>query len=151
MSCIGQKANRLLIHIGTDLEKAKKIHFLEGREIRKEKLDPSFEKFIVQLEKETEQVQADVTSESNFREKLLLVIALLSTVLGIILGVSLLKAILRPLHQLKGQMNHISEGDGDLTKSITVKNHDEFGEVATSFNRFVGSLRTMVIAYKPFF
>ncbi len=139
------KSQQVIDNVGTNLEKAKQIHFLEGREIRKEKLDPSFEEFIVQLDKEAGQVQTDVTSESNFREKLLLVIAVLSTALGIILGVNLLKSILRPLHQLKGQMNHISEGDGDLTKSITVKNHDEFGEVATSFNRFIGSLRTMVM------
>ena len=48
---------------------------------------------------------------------------------------SIPRAILRPLHLLKEQMNHISEGDGDLTKSITVKDKDEFGEVAASFNQ----------------
>lgn len=128
----------------TDLEKAKKIHFLEGRKIRKEVLDPSFEKYIVQLDEEVVQVQENLKSESTFRETILIAILVFSALLGIILGVNILRAILLPLHQLKEQMNHISEGDGDLTKSITVKNHDEFGEVAASFNRFVQSLRELV-------
>lgn len=137
-------SQQVIATVGTDSEKAKEIHFLEGREIRKEVLDPSFEEFIVQLDKKMDQVQKNLKSESNVRQTVLIVIFICSTVLGIILGVSLHRAILRPLHQLKEEMNHISEGEGDLTKSITVKNHDEFGEVATSFNRFVQSLREMV-------
>ena len=137
-------SQQVIATIDTDPEKAKEIHFLEGRKIRKEVLDPSFDQFIVQLDKEDVQVQETLKSESDFRGMMLLVISILAALLGIILGVSILRAILRPLHQLKEQMNHISKGDGDLTKSITVKNHDEFGEVAASFNQFVQSLREMV-------
>ena len=137
-------SQRVIATVNTNPEKASEIHFLEGRKIRKEILDPSFEKFIDQLDKEVVQVQETVKSESDFRSTLLLVIAVLAALLGVILGASIIKAILRPLHQLKEQMNHISKGDGDLTKSITVKNQDEFGEVAASFNQFVQSLREMV-------
>ena len=137
-------SQQVITTIDTNLEKAKEIHFLEGRKIRKEVLDPSFEKFIVQLDKEAVQVQENLKSQSDFRETLLLVILVFSALLGIILGVNILRAILRPLHLLKEQMNHISKGDGDLTKSITVKNKDEFGEVAASFNKFVQSLREMM-------
>ncbi len=137
-------SQQVITTIDTNLEKAKEIHFLEGRKIRKEVLDPSFEKFIVQLDKEAVQVQENLKSQSDFRETLLLVILVFSVLLGIILGVNILRAILRPLHLLKEQMNHISEGDGDLTKSITVKDKDEFGEVAASFNKFVQSLREMM-------
>lgn len=137
-------SQQVIATISTNPEKASEIHFLEGRKIRKEVLDPSFELFIDQLDNEVVQVQENLKTESNFRSTLLLVIAVLAALLGVILGASIIKAILRPLHQLKEQMHHISKGDGDLTKSITVKNQDEFGEVAAAFNQFVQSLREMV-------
>ena len=123
---------------------AKEIHFTKERKIRKEVLDPSFERFIKKLDEEANQVQKNIQDDSNFREKILLVISVLATLLGIILGANLFRVILRPLRHLKEQMDDISKGEGDLTKTIQVKNHDEFGEVAISFNHFVESLREMI-------
>ncbi|BAN48203.1 methyl-accepting chemotaxis protein [Metapseudomonas resinovorans] len=69
-------------------------------------------------------------------------IAVAATVL--LLGM-LIRLLMQPLHQLGHAMRDIAEGDGDLTKRLTVQAHDEFGAVATSFNRFVerihGSIR----------
>lgn len=127
-----------------DPQRANEIHFTEERKIRKEILDPSFERFIEQLDAETGQVQKILQEKSDFRQNLLFVIAIFATVLGIILGATLLKTILRPLYHLKKQMDDISNGEGDLTKTMDVKNHDEFGEVAASFNQFIGSLREMI-------
>ena len=77
-------SQQVIATIDTNLEKAKEIHFLEGRKIRKEVLDPSFEKFIVQLDKEAVQVQENLKSQSDFRETILLVILVFSVLLGII-------------------------------------------------------------------
>lgn len=43
------------------------------------------------------------------------------------------------------QLKEISEGNGDLTKSIKVKNKDEIGTLTEYFNKFVGSIRDIVI------
>lgn len=121
--------------------KSEEIHFGEERRIRKEVLDPSLESFIEQLDETTVNASANLESQSNQSQLILMGV---SAVFGLILGVILLKAILLPLRQLKEQMNDIANGDGDLTRTINVKNNDELGEVATSFNEFLSSLREMI-------
>lgn len=128
----------------SDPKKANAIHFNEERKIRKELVDPSFDHFIEQLDQEVNRVQENLQASSNFRQKLLIVIDTLVTIVAILLGINLLRAILRPLHHLKDQMDDISKGEGDLTKTIVVTSHDEFGEVASSFNQFITSLREKI-------
>lgn len=124
--------------------KSEEIHFGEERRIRKEVLDPSFEAFIEQLDSKTAEVGASLESQSKISQVVLIGISLVAVVVGIVLSVILLKAILVPLRQLKEQMNDIASGDGDLTKTLYVKNKDELGEVATSFNQFLISLKEMI-------
>lgn len=136
---------QLVIHNHTiDPKKAAEIHFGEERRIRKEVLDPSFERFIAQIDQQTEVASASLKSQSKMSQALLLGVAIVATVSGIILGVLLYQSILKPLRQLNIQMNDIAQGNGDLTKTIQVKNKDELGEVATSFNHFISSLRQMM-------
>ena len=130
--------------IKDDSAKANTLHFEEGRQLRKEILDPSFERYIEKLDTEIVEAREQLKSDSSFRQTLLVVIAGIAIIVGIVFGIHLIKAILVPLHKLKEQMNDISEGEGDLTKTIEVKNQDEFGEVAQSFNAFVVSLREMI-------
>ncbi|AVH38220.1 chemotaxis protein [Pseudomonas monteilii] len=81
---------------------------------------------------------------SEFRNSAIIatLIAVIATVL--LLGM-LIRLLMQPLDQLGHAMRDIAEGDGDLTKRLTVHAHDEFGAVAKSFNRFVerihGSIR----------
>lgn len=43
-------------------------------------------------------------------------------------------------------MKEIAEGEADLTKTIEVKNKDELGELAGSFNQFTSRLRSIIKA-----
>jgi len=124
--------------------KSEEIHFGEERRIRKEVLDPSFESFIEELDKKTIEASTNMESQSKVSQIILSSISAGATVIGLILVLILLRAILVPLRQLKEQMNEIASGDGDLTKNIVVKNKDELGEVALSFNHFLTSLREMI-------
>nr|WP_199880601.1 HAMP domain-containing methyl-accepting chemotaxis protein [Bacillus massiliglaciei] len=125
-------------------EKAEEIHFGEERKLRKEVLDPSFESFIENLDDKAEAAQKDLEQTLQQREIMVGTLTAIASVLGVILSFLLLRAILLPLGQLKKQMNEISTGSGDLTKTITVKNKDEIGEVAQSFNQFCLTLREMI-------
>ena len=74
------------------------------------------------------------------------VVATLVVLTCIILALSMLiRVLLQPLHQLGHAMRDIAEGEGDLTKRLSVHAHDEFSAVTSSFNRFVerihGSIR----------
>ena len=74
------------------------------------------------------------------------VIATISAV-GIILALlgMLIRILIQPLHVMTRAMEDIADGEGDLTKRLTIVNNDEFGVLGTAFNRFVerihGSIR----------
>ncbi len=56
----------------------------------------------------------------------------------------LVRRVKRPLSKVVVNLKEIPEGEGDLTRTLEVSNHDEVGEVAETFNRFVARLRDMV-------
>ena len=54
------------------------------------------------------------------------------------------RAIAAPVARAAGMLNEIADGNGDLTRRMTVETRDEVGALAEGFNRFVSSLnRTM--------
>jgi methyl-accepting chemotaxis protein len=72
--------------------------------------------------------------------------ALIASILSILVIIGLLgmfiRRLLRPLHVMIGAMKDIAEGEGDLTKRLTIQNNDEFGMLGTSFNHFVERIHT---------
>ncbi len=54
----------------------------------------------------------------------------------VLLGM-LMRVLMRPLTDMGRAMANIAEGEGDLTRRLAVQSKDEFGELATAFNRFV--------------
>ncbi|GGJ93040.1 methyl-accepting chemotaxis protein PctB [Pseudomonas matsuisoli] len=89
---------------------------------------------------DSDKAYAPVTEARN-----LAVIATIVAVLMIIvlLGV-LIKALLRPLNELTRTMDGIAQGEGDLTRRLPVGSHDEFGALATAFNRFVARIHDSI-------
>ncbi|MDR6712615.1 methyl-accepting chemotaxis protein [Pseudomonas hunanensis] len=66
------------------------------------------------------------------------VVATLIAVLAIIALLGLLiRVLMQPLHVMGRAMHDIAEGEGDLTRRLTIHAQDEFGSLAQSFNRFV--------------
>ncbi|PWB32093.1 chemotaxis protein [Pseudomonas sp. SDI] len=67
--------------------------------------------------------------------------AIVATVIAVLIIIGLLGLLIRvlmePLHLMGRAMHDIAEGEGDLTKRLRIHAHDEFGALATSFNRFV--------------
>ncbi len=67
--------------------------------------------------------------------------ALIATVVAVafilaLLGM-LIRVLMRPLTDMGRAMANIAEGEGDLTRRLAVQSKDEFGQLATAFNRFV--------------
>ncbi|MHB0850664.1 methyl-accepting chemotaxis protein [Stutzerimonas nitrititolerans] len=87
---------------------------------------------------------AAYASLTSFRTSALIVTAIAVVFILVLLGM-LIRVLMRPLTDMGRAMANIAEGEGDLTRRLDVQSRDEFGELATSFNRFVerihGSIR----------
>ena len=75
--------------------------------------------------------------------------ALIATVIAVAITIFLLgmliRVLMQPLHVMSRAMQDIADGEGDLTRRLTIQNQDEFGILGNAFNRFVerihGSIR----------
>ena len=56
----------------------------------------------------------------------------------------IIKPMLEPLQKMLAAMKDISQGEGDLTKRISVNRDDEIGQLASEFNRFIDKVRELV-------
>ncbi|MDY0407965.1 methyl-accepting chemotaxis protein [Paracerasibacillus soli] len=65
-------------------------------------------------------------------------------VIAVICSIFFTRTIVRPIQTINKQLKEISEGEGDLTKELSVKSEDEIGDLAISFNRLISSLRQMI-------
>jgi len=67
-----------------------------------------------------------------------------SIIICILLSTLIAGAIVGPIKKTIVMLRDISEGDGDLTRSIDVTSNDEIGELARHFNTFVSKLNKMI-------
>ncbi|PYC27258.1 chemotaxis protein [Aquipseudomonas alcaligenes] len=81
---------------------------------------------------------------SEFRASAIIATIIAVVIIMFLLGM-LIRVLMQPLLLMGKAMRDIAQGEGDLTKRLSVQSRDEFGELATSFNQFVerihGSIR----------
>jgi len=97
---------------------------------------------LVEEDKASYEKSAGATVTS--RTWLMGIVALGSIALIIFSGYFIGKTISAPLQHISNRLKDISEGEGDLTKTVETNGTDEIGEVATYFNHFVAKLRGMI-------
>ncbi|MGP1832024.1 methyl-accepting chemotaxis protein [Shewanella frigidimarina] len=56
------------------------------------------------------------------------------------------KIVVDRIKDVTDRITDIGKGDGDLTRRLIIKQHDEIGELAAAFNHFVDHLQQMIIA-----
>jgi len=81
--------------------------------------------------------------DARTREQLWLILGIavgLLLVIGAIAQV-FARRTLRPLLQIRANLDDIVAGEGDLTRRLPVHGRDEFGQLAESFNRFVDRIQ----------
>ncbi|OPA98757.1 chemotaxis protein [Pseudomonas fluorescens] len=74
--------------------------------------------------------------------------AVIATLIAVVIIIALLgmliRVLLQPLHVMTRAMQDIADGEGDLTRRLTIQNHDEFGTLGNAFNRFVERIHTSI-------
>ncbi|MDR2575196.1 MAG: methyl-accepting chemotaxis protein [Treponema sp.] len=86
----------------------------------------------------------DVNTMRNF--VILLAAAALAAATGLIYIV--LNRTTKPIVKVAETLKDISEGEGDLTRSITVNSKDEIGDLALYFNKTLEKIKNMIIHIK---
>ncbi|MCO7571380.1 methyl-accepting chemotaxis protein [Pseudomonas chlororaphis] len=74
--------------------------------------------------------------------------ALIATLTAVALTIALLGLLIRllmqPLHVMTRAMQDIADGEGDLTRRLSIHNQDEFGVLGSAFNRFVERIHNSI-------
>ncbi len=81
---------------------------------------------------------------SEFRTSAIIAMVIAIVIIIALLGM-LISLLMQPLLTMGRAMHDIAEGEGDLTKRLTIHGHDEFGALGLSFNRFVERIHTSII------
>ena len=96
------------------------------------------------VEAQIVQVQVEIDERiSTLITSIMVIAAVLLLVFGIV-GVVLSNTFLRPLQQIKENLDDIAAGEGDLTRRLPISGDDELGQLAGSFNRFVEKIHGLV-------
>ena len=96
------------------------------------------------IEAQIVEVQSEIDRRiGTIITSIVVVAAILLLVFGVI-GVWLGNAFLRPLQQIKANLDDIAAGEGDLTRRLPITSEDELGQLAGSFNRFVEKVHGLV-------
>jgi methyl-accepting chemotaxis protein len=80
---------------------------------------------------------------SEFRASAVVATVIAVAIIIALLGM-LIRILIQPLHVMTRAMADIADGEGDLTKRLTIVNNDEFGTLGTAFNRFVERIHSSI-------
>ncbi len=86
----------------------------------------------------------NIQSTMSKNQEFSIAIGIFSLILAIIIIIILKNSITKPINNMYILLKDIENGEGDLTKRITIKSQDEIGIMAKSFNNFMDKLVKMI-------
>lgn len=84
----------------------------------------------------------ETQKELNTINRTNILIALLSTIIGIIFALYISNMITKPLKVLEDGINKAASGD--LTENINISSKDEFGNIGNAFNQMMSNLKSLI-------
>jgi methyl-accepting chemotaxis protein len=89
-----------------------------------------------------------IMREVNEMTKFAIIIALVAIVVAVVVVYFVLDRTTKPIVTVAETLKDISEGEGDLTRSIAVNSRDEIGDLALYFNNTIGKIKNLVLVIK---
>jgi methyl-accepting chemotaxis protein len=86
----------------------------------------------------------DIEKSASAAQNTVLILLVLSIGLGLMLAFTLPNLISGPINKITEQLKDISQGEGDLTKRLNVRQQDEVGKLASFFDEFMDTLQSIV-------
>ena len=85
-----------------------------------------------------------ILEQANSIRNYSIIIAMIALiVIGLVIFL-VANSITKPIIQTSRVLKDISEGEGDLTKRLTIESKDEIGELCNYFNRFIGDIQIII-------
>jgi methyl-accepting chemotaxis protein len=81
---------------------------------------------------------------SQFRSSAMVAVLIAVGLIAVLLSL-LISALMRPLTTMGRAMQDIAQGEGDLTRRLTIQGKDEFAELGSSFNQFVERVHASIV------
>jgi methyl-accepting chemotaxis protein len=86
----------------------------------------------------------EFTSGAKDVASTIVVVSLITMIMGIIITWFLANSITKPINKVSAMLKDIAQGEGDLTKRMTIQSHDEIGDLAGWFNTFIDKLHDLI-------
>ena len=80
--------------------------------------------------------------------KVQVTIGIAALIIGLAFTLSLTRLIMRPIEQISSILKGISEGEGDMTRRLTISRNDEIGLLAGYFDRTFEKIQTAIRGVK---
>ncbi len=135
---VSENSQIIDLHYNFQTKSALKILYGDSR-TDFENLKKALEKKIAEIRNVSEMKTVKASGTGTFVSAFLIVTGVAAAFL---LSWSIGRNIVSPLSDAVEGLRDISEGEGDLTRRLTVRSHDEVGELAGWFNRFMDKLHT---------
>jgi methyl-accepting chemotaxis protein len=92
--------------------------------------------------------ESTVLASVNALVQFTVIIAIISMVIAAVIIFFIASNIAKPIVNVSLTLKDISEGEGDLTKSININSKDEIGDLARYFNQTLEKIKQLIVTIK---
>jgi len=89
-----------------------------------------------------------ILKEVNEMTVFTIIIAAIAIVIAVVIIYLVLSNTTKPIVKVADTLKDISEGEGDLTKTVDINSKDEIGDLALYFNKTLGKIKDLVLLIK---
>lgn len=86
----------------------------------------------------------NIIKSLNVTQTTMVVLSIFVILLSVAIGVITTRSITKPVEEMRGMLDDIANGEGDLTKKLVINGTDELSEVSRLFNLFVEKLHANI-------
>jgi methyl-accepting chemotaxis protein len=92
--------------------------------------------------------EEDVLEAVNAMIRFAIILAVAAVVLAAVIIFLTSSSVAKPIANVAETLRDISEGEGDLTKSVNIKSQDEVGDLAKYFNATLEKIKRLIVTIK---
>ncbi|HAD70647.1 MAG TPA: hypothetical protein DCF94_01365, partial [Gammaproteobacteria bacterium] len=102
------------------------------------------------IEAERQRVSEGILSDGQDFLQVLIGLAVIGALISLMIGLFVKRSITRPVDELVKVAKDIAQGEGDLTKRLSVSETGELGQLSGWFNSFLQRLSDLIVEIKDF-